>query len=153
MSSGDEEEDAAPGDSSSPRIGGRGDRKRATGIDVQASSQHYSFANGNRAAQRLIVWAAFLGASLVSVISAYPVTRAFLRSDQWLIDIYRLHFAATVGLPAVAALAFLLVITLEARFDRIEMEFFGIVRFAGGAGPIIMWAFCFLVMAGAVKLL
>jgi len=36
-------------------------------------------------------------------------------------------------LPRIATLAFLIVITFEARFDAIEMEFFGIVKFRGAS--------------------
>ncbi len=50
-------------------------------------------------------------------------------------------------------LAFILVVLLEARFDRVEMKFFGIVEFKGASGPIVLWAFCFLVMAISIGML
>ena len=89
-------------------------------------------------ARRLIVWAAVFGASVLALLSLIPLGTAYIKSDPWLVTIARQHFAACVGMPGIAALSFLIVFTFEARFDAIEMEFFGIVKFKGAAGPIIL---------------
>jgi hypothetical protein len=50
-------------------------------------------------------------------------------------------------------LSFILVVLLEARFDRIEMKFFGIVEFKGASGPIVLRGFCFFLSATAIVML
>jgi hypothetical protein len=104
-------------------------------------------------ARRIIVWSAILGAAFFSGIGVLPIVRAYWQAQPWVVKIIQQHYAATVGLPAIAVLAFLIVITFEARFDPIEMEFFSIVKFKGASGPIILWAFCFLTMACCIRLL
>jgi hypothetical protein len=105
------------------------------------------------AARRVIVWSAILGTGASAVIGAYPIFHAYLTNQAWVYGIIQKHFAATVGLPGIAALAFLIVITFEARFEAIEMEFFGIVKFKGASGPIILWVLCVLTMASCVRML
>jgi hypothetical protein len=95
----------------------------------------------------------FAAASVFAGVGLIPILRAYWQSQPWVIKIIQQHYAATVGLPAIAALSFLIVVTFEARFDAIEMEFFGIVRFKGASGPIILWAFCFLTMASCIRML
>lgn len=104
-------------------------------------------------ARRFIVWAAILATGGFAVIWMYPIAHAYLTNEAWVEGVLQSHFAATVGMPAVAALAFLLVITFEARFDAIEMEFFGIVKFKGASGPIILWVLCVLTMASCIRML
>jgi hypothetical protein len=104
-------------------------------------------------ARRVIVWAAIVGTAFLAAVGIYPITRALLENDGWVSAVIQKHFAAIVGLPAAAALAFLIVITFEARFDAIEMEFFGIVKFKGASGPIVLWVFCFLTMACCIRML
>lgn len=93
------------------------------------------------------------GATIVAAMSATPIFLAIWNQEPWIMEIYEGHFAAVVGLPLIALLAFILVVLLEARFDKIEMEFFGVVRFQGASGPIILWGFLFLLMATALKFL
>jgi hypothetical protein len=104
-------------------------------------------------ARRIIVWSAIFAAGVFSAIGVLPILRADWQSQPWIIRILQQHYAASVGLPAAAVLAFLIVVTFEARFDAIEMEFFRIVKFKGASGPIILWAFCFLTMACCIRLL
>jgi ABC-type proline/glycine betaine transport system permease subunit len=96
---------------------------------------------------------AIVSALCVAAGAGIPIALAVWRQEPWLLKQYEEHFAAVVGMPACALLAFLLVVLLEARYDRVEIEFFGIVRFRGAAGPIILWAFCFFIMACGVKML
>lgn len=62
------------------------------------------------------------------------------------------HFAATVGLPSAALAALCIVVFLESSTGPIEFEGMGF-KFKGASGPIVLWAFCFLTMAGTIKLL
>ena len=104
-------------------------------------------------ARRVIVWAAIIATAGFAGIGIYPLAYALLRNDAWVEKIIQDHFAAVVGLPGAAALAFLIVITFEARFDAIEMEFFGIVKFKGASGPIVLWVLCVLTMACCIRML
>ena len=62
------------------------------------------------------------------------------------------HFAATVGLPSAALVALCIVVFLESSTGPIEFDGLGF-KFKGASGPIVLWAFCFLTIAGAIKLL
>ncbi|MFE9727403.1 hypothetical protein ACFYQ5_28405 [Streptomyces sp. NPDC005794] len=97
----------------------------------------------------LCVTFATIGAGAVLV----PILKALWNQDPWIMELLEGHFAALVGLPSIALLAFILVVLLEARFDKIEMEFFGVVRFKGASGPIILWGFLFLLMATTLRFL
>lgn len=103
--------------------------------------------------RRIIVWVAISATGLLSAVGAYPIVSADLENKSWITGVIQRHFAATEGLPFIAGLAFLLVITFEARFDAIEMEFFGVVKLKGASGPIVLWALCFLTMAASLKML
>jgi len=62
------------------------------------------------------------------------------------------HFAATVGLPSAALVSLCIVLFLESASGPIEFEGLGF-KFKGASGPIVLWVFCFLAIAGAIKLL
>jgi len=66
-------------------------------------------------------------------------------------DVLRDHFAAIIGLPGGAAVAFALVVFLRQTDGPIEFEGLGF-KFKGAAGQVIMWVVCFLAIAGAIKL-
>jgi hypothetical protein len=103
--------------------------------------------------RRLIVWAAVAATACFASVGVYPIGRAYLENQPWVTKIVQQHFAATAGLPCIAALAFLIVITFEARYEAIEMEFFGIMKFKGAAGPIVLWVLCVITMACCVRML
>jgi hypothetical protein len=107
----------------------------------------------HRTARKIIVWSAILATATVGAIGVYPTMVSCIENKPWVTDLLQKHFAATAGLPCIAALSFLIVITFEARFDAIEMEFFGIVKFKGASGPIILWVLCVLTLASCVRML
>ncbi len=61
-------------------------------------------------------------------------------------------FAAIIGLPMSAIASLILVVFLHESQGKIEFEIIG-MKFKGASGPIVMWAFCFLAMATAIKLI
>jgi hypothetical protein len=65
--------------------------------------------------------------------------------------VLRDHFAAIIGLPGAASLAFALVVFLRQTDGPIEFEGLGF-KFKGAAGQVAMWIACFLAIAGAIKL-
>ena len=96
---------------------------------------------------------ALVTAGIAAVSFSLPITVALWENRPWIISVFQAHFAATIGLPGAAVLAFLIVIMLEARFDSVEMEIFGVLRFRGASGPIVLWVLCFSSIAGSIKLL
>lgn len=61
------------------------------------------------------------------------------------------HYAALVGLPAVASVSFILVVLLRQTDGPIEFEGFGF-KFRGASGQVAMWVISFLAFAIAIKL-
>jgi hypothetical protein len=72
--------------------------------------------------------------------------------DPALFQIALNHFAATVGLPSAALAGLCIVIFLESASGPIEFEGLGF-KFKGASGPIVLWVFCILAIAAAIKLL
>ena len=70
----------------------------------------------------------------------------------WFIQIMKDHLAATVGLPLAAMAALGIVVILEINAGDIKFKGLGF-EFEGAAGPVVMWVFVFLSIAGAIKLL
>lgn len=66
-------------------------------------------------------------------------------------EVLRLHFAAIIGLPGAAAVAFVLVVFLRQTDGPVEFEGLGF-KFKGAAGQVVMWVVCFLAIATAIKM-
>lgn len=103
--------------------------------------------------RQVVTWLCVACGPVLAAITFFPIIRAALQQRQWLLVIFRQHYAAIFGLPSAALLAFMLVVVFEARFDNIEMEIANLVKFRGASGPIILWILCFLSIASAIKLL
>lgn len=69
-----------------------------------------------------------------------------------LISITEEHFPAVVGLPLAALLAAFIVVALEQTSGPMKFEGLGF-KFDGSAGQVILWVFCFLAIAAAIRLL
>lgn len=101
-----------------------------------------------RVAKTIVV----IGVATMMIFFIIFVGSNAIRGNSWVTEIAKTHFAAIIGLPFVALLAFFIVIVLEFAFGNIELEGFGF-KFKGASGPIVFWVLCFLSMAFAVKLL
>jgi hypothetical protein len=113
---------------------------------VESSSPH-------SLVRQVVTWICVACGPALAAITFFPVIHAALQQQQWLLAIFRQHYAAIFGLPSAALLAFMLVVVFEARFDNIEMEIVNLVKFRGASGPIVLWVLCFLSIASAIKLL
>lgn len=78
--------------------------------------------------------AAAVGGGIVFLYTIYIVAVGFRYWEELLRD----HFAAIIGLPAAAALAFALVVFLRQTDGPIEFEGLGF-KFKGAAGQVAMW--------------
>lgn len=103
--------------------------------------------------RQVVTWLSLIGGLALVGITYFPVLRAALAQDPWLLELFQHHYAAIFGLPGAALLSFILVVVFEARFDNIEMEIMNVLKFRGASGPIILWVLCFLSMTAAIKLL
>lgn len=71
---------------------------------------------------------------------------------EWVEEVVKQHFAATIGLPSAALAALLLVVILEVHHGKVEVKGWG-MEFKGAGGPIIMWIMSFSAIAAAIRLL
>lgn len=71
---------------------------------------------------------------------------------EWVEQLAKEHFAATIGLPSAALAALLLVTLLEMNAGRVEVKALGF-ELKGAGGPILMWVICFLAITAAIKTL
>ena len=62
------------------------------------------------------------------------------------------HYHAIIGLPAAAAISFIIVVFLRQTDGPIQFEGLGF-KLNGAAGQVIMWVVCFLAIAGSIKLI
>ena len=130
--------------------GGNGPDVTDDAIDARANLESPSPPSLVR---QVVTWLCVACGPALAAITFFPVIRAALEQQQWLLVIFRQHYAAIFGLPSAALLSFMLVVVFEARFDNIEMEIANVVKFRGASGPIILWILCFLSIASAIKLL
>lgn len=125
--------------------------KVASATDPQPSGT--SSSSPPSVARQAVTWLCIIAGPVLVGISFFPIIRAALLQEPWLITIFQHHYAAIFGLPAAALLAFILVVVFEARFDHIEMDIFNLLKFRGASGPIVLWVLCFLSITSAIKLL
>ncbi len=71
--------------------------------------------------------------------------------DNWIVDIVKAHFLATVGLPLAAIASICVVFLFRFVSGEIEFEGFGL-KFHGASAPLILWILAFMAMATAMKM-
>jgi|SRR5215218_11139538 len=89
--------------------------------------------------------------ALVVILFATPLLHLSPELAEW-VGIGVKNFRVVVGLPLAAIFAFIIVAFLRQSGDSIEFEGLGF-KFKGATGPVILWLLCFIVIAGAIKLL
>jgi hypothetical protein len=104
---------------------------------------------GDSTIRLVAFWLALLGVLGGGFVFAFTIYIIAMEFAPWQ-KILEEHFAALVGLPFAAGVAFVLVVFLRQTDGPIEFESLGL-KFKGAAGQVIMWAVCFLAMAGAIK--
>lgn len=76
----------------------------------------------------------------------------FWWKQDWLMQIVLEHFKATVILPIIATVAYVLVTILEIRSGPLEFEVLGL-KLKGGAGPAVIWILALLAGTLATQVL
>lgn len=100
--------------------------------------------------RRVITWVL----TIVVPIVAAVLLGGFLRymPQGTIIRIAEEHFAAVIGLPLAALLAAFIVVAL--RFSEGPVKFEGLgFKFEGASGQVVLWVFCFLAIAGAIRVM
>jgi hypothetical protein len=95
-------------------------------------------------------WFAVLAALLGTFLFAYTLFAIAVGFRDWQ-KVLGDHFAAVIGLPGAATVAFAIVVFLRQTDGPIEFEGFGF-KFSGAAGQVVLWVLCFLAIACAIKL-
>lgn len=102
--------------------------------------------------RRFVAIFALVGATLVGGVFLFFLALDIANAEPWMVEIFRSHPAAVLGLPTAALAALCIVLFLEAKSGHIEFEGFGF-KFRGASGEIILWVLCFLSITASVKLL
>lgn len=92
--------------------------------------------------------------ALVVPVATAVVLTGFLTliPPEVLFEIAKSHFAAIVGLPTAAVFSAFLVVVLQQASGPVKFEGLGF-KFEGTSGQVVLWIFCFLAVAAAIKLL
>ena len=69
-----------------------------------------------------------------------------------LVDITKAHFPAIIGLPLAAIFSTFIVVGLQQTAGPVKFEGLGF-KFEGSSGQVVLWVFCFLAIAVAIRLL
>lgn len=103
--------------------------------------------------QEVASWIIMMAMVLFGFVQLVTVIHGiWISEDKWVLKAAKEHFAAVVGLPGVAVASLFVVSIFEFTAGPIEFEGLGF-KFKGASGPIVLWAICFLVISGCVKLL
>ena len=92
--------------------------------------------------------------ALVVPVATVVVLTGFLTliPPDVLLEIAKVHFAAIVGLPTAAVFSAFLVVVLQQASGPVKFWGLGF-KFEGTSGQVVLWIFCFLSVAAAIKLL
>ncbi len=110
------------------------------------------FKNSHDSMRVYAFWIAIIGGTVLSLSLFIFFAWQLFQEDSWIVEIYKQHFVAGLGLPFAALLALILVIIFRHQDGAIEVSILGF-SFKGASGQIIMWVIVFLAQALALKLL
>ena len=97
-------------------------------------------------------WVALIGGSILTIsLFSFFIFQLF-KENSWIIEIYKNHFVAGIGLPFAAIAAFIIVIVFKHQDGDVEVKMLGF-EFKGASGQIMMWVIVFLSEALALKFL
>jgi hypothetical protein len=102
--------------------------------------------------RRIVATLALVATTTVGGVFVFYLARDIANAEPWMMEVFRTHPGAVLGLPVAALAAICIVLFLEARSGHIEFEGFGF-KFRGASGEIILWVICFLAMVAAIRVL
>lgn len=95
---------------------------------------------------------ATMGGTVGLFILYLGVVSGWWGADTVVVSVIKNHPAAMIGLPAAFLIALFVVLLLEITTGKIRFKIPGF-EFDGAAGPVILWALCFSLTAGAIHVL
>ena len=101
--------------------------------------------------RRIIYALALIGMALFSGLYLVGIVLLFLYDPKFLELLYE-QLRVFLGVPLAGIAAFCVVLVLEVQTGKIEFEGLGF-KFRGASGPVILWIFCFLALAGVINLM
>lgn len=101
--------------------------------------------------KKVFQWIVLIGAGIFAFAYLIGLTIT-MTMRPWFLEIMKDHLAAAVGLPLAAMAALGIVVILEINAGDIKFKGLGF-EFEGASGPVVMFVFVFLAIAGAIKLL
>ncbi len=102
--------------------------------------------------RRIVAIMALVATTMVGGVFVFFLARDIANAEPWMMEVFRTHPGAVLGLPLAALAAICIVLFLEAKSGLIEFEGFGF-KFRGASGEIILWVICFLAIVAAIKAL
>ena len=102
-----------------------------------------------RIADHVILILAFLFGTIFFGGGLYHL---FVRKQEWIVEILKLHFGAIVMPPLMATMALMVILLLKMSQGDIKFKFFQF-EVEGAAGPVLMWVISYLAIAFSVYLL
>jgi hypothetical protein len=105
-----------------------------------------------RALRIVVVLLTLVGIIFVGGIFLYYLGSDIANAQPWMMEVFRKHPAAILGLPTGALASLGIVLLLEVKSGRIEFEVLGF-KFRGASGEIILSVICFMAIITAIKLL
>lgn len=97
-------------------------------------------------------WASIIAGTLLGTVLLVFYIKELFKPNGWLIEIYKEHFLAGIGLPFVAVLSLIIVIIFRNQEENIKVSMVGF-SFEGASSQIIMWVIVFWAQVSALKLL
>ena len=116
---------------------------RQEDIDTHSDRERHAF-------RRIVATMALLAMAIVGGVFVFFLARDIANAEPWMMEVFRTHPGAVLGLPMAALAALCIVLFLEAKSGQIEFEGFGF-KFRGASGEIILWVICFLAIVAAIK--
>jgi len=103
-------------------------------------------------AKKLVIWSSLIGSLLFWGVYLIFIASELLGKAPWISVLFEKHSAVSLFIPLAALASLCNVLILKITDGPIELIFFKI-EFKGASGPIIMWAFSFLVMCLGITML
>jgi hypothetical protein len=119
---------------------------------MDTPSREVATPRSNSPVKSFAAWLALLGVALIGAGFIYALVSFGHLGTGRLTDVTLAHFPAVVGLPFAALASLCVVLFLDSHVGAMEFEALGF-KFRGASGPTVLWAFCFLAIAVAIKLL
>jgi hypothetical protein len=103
-------------------------------------------------AKKLVIWSSLMGSLIFWGVFLLFIAKELWIKAPWIYSLFEKHPEVSLFIPLAALASLCNVLILKITDGPIELSFFKI-EFKGASGPIIMWAFSFLVMCLGITML